>query len=995
MLKSHEKFHSTNGKRLVLIADDEAINRRILGAVIEKEYEVLYAENGVETMELIREYKDTLSLVLLDLLMPKMSGIEVLKEVREDSQLKHVPIIVVTTDQAAEVESLTLGATDFISKPYPQPDVILARLLRTIELSEDRDIISSTERDQLTGLYNKEFFYRYAEQFDTFHKDRSMDAIVIDVNHFHMLNERYGREYGDQILRRIGEKIRGAIDDKDGLVGRREADAFLVYCVHGCDYEDILEKASIGIEENEDSAGTRVRLRMGVYPNVDRHIDIERRFDRAKMAADRIRNNYTQKFAIYDNTLHETELYAEQLTGDFQKAIAEQQFHVYYQPKFDVRGETPVLSSAEALVRWIHPELGMISPGRFIPLFEENGMIRQLDHYVWRTTAAQIRDWKDRYGISIPVSVNMSRVDMFDESLLSTMQGLMKEFGLTPKELLLEITESAYTDDSELIIRKVSQLRGLGFRIEMDDFGTGYSSLGMISNLPIDALKLDMMFVRNAFNERKNVKMLELIMDLARHLDVPVIAEGVETGDQMRSLKAMGCDLVQGYYFSKPVPAEEFERFVVELAAQKAGDAAQAEDEAALAESALKYISSAMTSDFESIYFVDTDTGYYMEFGTNIWRNDLQLEKGGTDFFADMSRGFISVLHPEDQERIRQFLDKDYLLERLEKETIISLSYRLLIGDAPVYHRLQAVLANSRNKNHIIIGVRSVDQEAQKTLDEERIQAENVEIYEVAQSLENRYETIYYVDRETDAYTVFNASERHDELKIANSGIHFYEDVQHTIARVVYPADRELMYEGLKREAVQNALEQESGFTIDYRLVFDGKPEYYRMVGFLPAVGDDHHYMVGVYNVNEEKSSRMHFASEEDAIAAYAMICRSLTQDFLTVYDIDQKNDQYVEYSMNGTDHRLRIERAGDDFFRDSARMISGRVLPEDRDRVMKAFAKEQLLQNIAEGGSEAVYINYRTMRADAETCVEAKMLRSADDPGHIIIGLAGRSPKQ
>ena len=565
MLKSHEKFHSTNGKRLILVADDEQINRELLGMVLEAEYEVVFAADGVETMEQVRKYKDDLSLVLLDLMMPRKSGMEVLQEMRSTPELQHIPVIVLTADQNAEVQSLSIGAIDYIPKPYPQAEIILARILRAIELSEDRDIIQSTERDPLTGLYNREYFYRYAEQFDQHHRDLEMDAIVVDINHFHMINERFGSAYGDEVLRRIGEKIRDSVSDTGGIVCRREADTFMAYCPHGKDYQEILNDASIALTDDE-SVNSRVRLRMGVYACVDRSMDVERRFDRAKMAADTVRNSFTRTVGIYDETMHEREIYAVQLVDDFHLAIEEKQFRVFYQPKFDIRPKVPVLSSAEALVRWVHPKLGMISPGVFIPLFEENGLIQELDRFVWTETARQIRAWKEEFGFSVPVSVNVSRIDMYDPDLLQRFQGLLQEFDLSPDEILLEITESAYTQDSDQIIETVNALRQLGFRIEMDDFGTGYSSLNMISTLPIDALKLDMQFVRNAFKEQKDTRLLEVIIDIADHLAVPVIAEGVETADQLFALRELGCDIAQGYHFSRPVPADEFSPFIMERA---------------------------------------------------------------------------------------------------------------------------------------------------------------------------------------------------------------------------------------------------------------------------------------------------------------------------------------------------------------------------------------------------------------------------------------------
>ncbi len=563
MPERHLTFHSSNGKRRVLVVEDETINQQILSLILSDTYEVVLAGTGEEALEDVAENYEVLSLVLLDLNLPDMHGLEVLRRLKADGRYARLPVIVMTADKEAEVESLSLGAIDFIPKPYPQPKVVLARVLRTIELSEDRDIIRWTERDQLTGLYNREYFYRYAGQYDVYHKDMATDAIVIDINHFHMINERYGKAYSDELLKRVGERIRGAVQAEGGIVCRREADTFLVYCPHRGSYSEILEAATVSLDSGSHG-DSQVRLRMGVYSNVDKTIDIERRFDRAKLAADTVRNNFTKAIGIYDDSLRESEVFAEQLIDDFRAAIREKQFQVYYQPKFNIQCETPELASAEALVRWKHPRLGMVSPGVFIPVFEQNGLIQELDNYVWQASAAQVRDWKERLGVSVPVSINVSRIDMYDPMLVEKLVALVNANDLSFGELLLEITESAYTGDADQIIEKVSRLRAQGFRIEMDDFGSGYSSLNMISTLPIDALKLDMQFIRTAFKDHKDTRLLEAVIQLAQTLELPTIAEGVETAEQLLALKGMGCDIVQGYYFSRPLPADEFERFVME-----------------------------------------------------------------------------------------------------------------------------------------------------------------------------------------------------------------------------------------------------------------------------------------------------------------------------------------------------------------------------------------------------------------------------------------------
>lgn len=552
-------------RRQILIVDDERVNRVMLRKMLEDSYGIICAADGVEALEQVRAHKDNLAMVLLDLRMPRMSGMEMLKVMKEEGELENIPVIVMTADQSAEVECLQLGAIDFIPKPYPTQEIVHARVRRCIELSEDRSIIQSTERDRLTSLFNVDYFLRYVRMFNQYYANMDMDAIVLDINRFHILNERYGKQYGDGVLVRIGGRIRTIAREVGGLCCRHGADTFLIYCPHREDYGDILNKASEGLVE-EDVSESRVRLRMGVYPKVDKSIETERCFDHAKTAANTVRASYGKAIGIYDAKMHEEELYRERLLEDFKPSLASNRFVVYFQPKYDVRSDVPVLASAEALVRWDHPELGMISPGVFIPLLEENGLIPYLDQFVWREAAARIRDWKDRLGQSVPVSVNVSRVDMLSPNLGEILRDILEEHGLSTNDLMLEITESAYTGDSGQVISTAKDLRSMGFRIEMDDFGTGYSSLGMISSLPIDVLKLDMSFVRNAFGERRDVRMIELIIDIADYLCVPVVAEGVETEEQYTMLKAMGCDLVQGYYFSRPVPPADFDRFLLECA---------------------------------------------------------------------------------------------------------------------------------------------------------------------------------------------------------------------------------------------------------------------------------------------------------------------------------------------------------------------------------------------------------------------------------------------
>ena len=556
-----ENLRNTRGvKRKVLVVEDEYINREILSNILSREYDVHQAENGQDALEKLHSKDNNYSLILLDLIMPKMDGYEFLTVIREQEALNRIPIIVMTSEKDAEVKSIKLGAADFIPKPYDLPEVILARCERIIELSEGKKIIRSAEKDHLTDLYTKDFFFEYIKQIELLNARREVDAITLNIDHFHLVNELYGRKAGDQVLKMIAGILFGVLRTSEGIGCRSEADTFYIYCDHQDSYEEMTDQ--IQKELSELTHMPRVRLRIGVYQKVDKMVDAETWFGRAKLACDLIRGDFTRQISYYNDELHERAIFNERLIHDMEEAIRDKNLTVYYQPKYDVQGEEPRLKSAEALVRWKHPELGLINPSDFVPLFERNGLIRKLDSYVWAEAAAQVKSWRDEYGVTLPVSVNVSRIDIYDPLIEQKLLELLDEYELSPKDLLLEITESAYAENAKRLESVVESLREKGFVIELDDFGSGYSSLNMLTEISIDVLKMDMQFIRNMHIDQKSLKLVELIIDIAKYLKIPVVAEGVEEKSQVELLKKLGCEIIQGYYFSEPVPAEQFGAFI-------------------------------------------------------------------------------------------------------------------------------------------------------------------------------------------------------------------------------------------------------------------------------------------------------------------------------------------------------------------------------------------------------------------------------------------------
>ena len=426
------------------------------------------------------------------------------------------------------------------------------------DATESQELISAAERDKLSGLFTRNFFNEYVGRLHGNHPDWKMDAIVLNVEQFHSVNELNGREFGDSVLRTLGREIKLFLNETWGIAGRIEADRFVIYCKQPVDYQSLLNRLQSRLDGLSRNAS--VQLRMGVMPWQE-GLEPRPAFERAWSACNLVRGKKTH-LMVYNEEIHSHENYNHHLINDLRRALDEHEFKVYYQPKYHIQNEPPRLASAEALIRWQHPEMGIIPPSDFISLFEESGHISEVDKYVWAETARQIGVWKEKYGVTVPVSVNLSRVDAFDPDLVDILDRLVEENGLEPGSLKLEVTESAYTENPDQLLAVMEQLRHKGYEIEMDDFGSGYSSLGTLSTLPVDILKMDRSFVMHIDKNEKDLRLVELILDIAKNLKLPVIAEGVETEKQLTLLKNAGCEYVQGYYFSRPVPPEEFEEFI-------------------------------------------------------------------------------------------------------------------------------------------------------------------------------------------------------------------------------------------------------------------------------------------------------------------------------------------------------------------------------------------------------------------------------------------------
>lgn len=563
---------------VMLLASDVESERETLSGIFQDSFIIREASSGKEAVSAAQE---GLSIILLRFPMEDIAGPELLATFKKDPMVQDVPVIAldIPDKPGCAERALELGAADFLRPPYP-PILAKTRVRNVMANTEnewrkleqrakDQQIVEMNryiERDPLTGLLNRATFYRKAASLMQTNTKIEYCIIYLNINFFKVINDQYRVEMGDLVLKTSAAYFKSVVEG-DGYAARIEADRFAL-----CVPKDAIEMDSFiggidGIWEGL-SIPHSIRFYAGIYPVENAFLPVDQMCDRAHMALNRVKGNYLQRYAYYDKSMRDEMFEEQMITRDMEYALAHRQFHVYLQPIYNLH--TNHIVSAEALVRWIHPDKGMISPGKFIPLFEQNGFITHLDRFIWEEICRVLRDFRQEHGTVIPVSVNLSRVDFYQPDLMDFLLELVHRYGLHTRDLKLEVTESSYTENPHQLIELVRQFRHHGFLVLMDDFGSGYSSLNTLKELPVDILKIDMAFVRNIERGKRARIILESIVQMAKRLGMDIVVEGVETKEQIDYLDSIGCEDIQGYYFSKPLPREEYmEKLAADMKARR------------------------------------------------------------------------------------------------------------------------------------------------------------------------------------------------------------------------------------------------------------------------------------------------------------------------------------------------------------------------------------------------------------------------------------------
>lgn len=546
-------------KRTLLIADDSQLDRMILKNCLINEYDVIETENGAEVLKILEEKYQAISVVIIDISMPVMDGFTALKKIRENPAYLDIPVIMITVDNDFEMKrkSIEFGSNGFVSKPYDKT-LLLKRIENLVSIRENAALVNVLSKDSLTGMMSTALFFSECDKHLAQHKPGYYVMACIDIDNFKIINDQYGMDIGDQVIKHVAECLSISYKQFEGLACRFYADKFAVlYPVKYADHPLILNTHKHLAMPS--CISHPIGIHVGRYIARDLSISANIMFERAAVAEQSLKGRYGVCIAEYTDEMLNRLLKEQQIVNEMEDALKCGEFIPFLQPQYN--HSTGALIGAEALVRWKKADR-IVFPGEFIPIFEKNGFVYEVDKYIWEEISILLRKWLDEGRSPLPVSVNISRFDLYKDDFMDVICNLIEKYQLPHDLLRLEVTESVFADSPDYIIKIVNQLIDYGFTVEIDDFGSGYSSLNTLKDVPASILKLDMRFFSQTDNDERSGNIIESVVRMATWLDMSVIAEGVEKVEQADFLKSIGCYFIQGYLYAKPMPVEEYERLL-------------------------------------------------------------------------------------------------------------------------------------------------------------------------------------------------------------------------------------------------------------------------------------------------------------------------------------------------------------------------------------------------------------------------------------------------
>jgi diguanylate cyclase (GGDEF)-like protein len=561
--------------RILIIEDDQPVRENILELLEVEEFDVIGAENGLIGVQLARKHLP--DLILCDVMMPELDGHGVLTALRADPMTAAIPFIFLTAkaDRTDLRQGMNLGADDYLTKPCSADELleaIAARLQKQAAMAQQYTTALTQAQEQLmrhdslTGLPNRlALREQFAELLTQANHDQQQVAILlVHLNRFNRINETLGYQLGDLLMQAVVERMTACVPRTNTII-QLNSEQFILLLASDQPQRAAANLAQVVLDCLSlpfliDSQEIFITTSIGVVFSAPDAVNLDILIQQADAAMQTAQKQGGNSYEFYDTRMRVGSANQLLLEANLRHALERSEFQLYYQPKVSL--VTGQIVGAEALIRWFSSSQGFVPPSEFIPLAEETGLIIPLDEWVITTACNQVKQWQLAKYPSLQVAVNLSGVQFHQNDLIERVAQILQQTQLDPQYLELELTEGVLMQNTDATTLKLDQLKDLGLQIAIDDFGTGYSSLSYLKQFSFDTLKIDRAFVQNISDDSKNAAITTAMIQMAHDLHLKVIAEGVETTSELAFLQQQACDEMQGYFFSRPVPAPEFEQFL-------------------------------------------------------------------------------------------------------------------------------------------------------------------------------------------------------------------------------------------------------------------------------------------------------------------------------------------------------------------------------------------------------------------------------------------------
>ena len=571
-------YESLINNAKIMLVDDEPINTDVLQTYLEGEgySNFITTSESVKAIDIMRREKP--DVVLLDLMMPEVSGFDILTMMRNDQALTYIPVVILTSsdDSETKLKALQLGAMDFLAKPVDASELAL-RLRNTLGAKAYQHHLVNF--DQLTGLLKREAFMEAMDSATIAMNSSNDKAAVLHIyiDNLKNINSTMGRDSGNKTIQTFARRLEASVAAFGSVQNAFDLDTQIHIARTGGDKFTVFlgpvqnpQQAAALARKIEDDTNQTVKLddrsmlcstKIGIAIYPEDGDNAQTLFSNAETAMSHIRDQGgKENHTFYSSSMNEESARVLAIETGLQSAIQKNELRVTYQPKVDV--QTGKIVGAEALVRWISSDLGFVGPDHFISIAERTGQIIPIGEWVLKQASSQAAIWRNKYGFDFRMAVNMSIKQIHDSDMCATTKEALSESGLPSNCLTLELTENMVMENAESNIELLKQLKDLGIKLSIDDFGTGYSSLSYLQRFPLDELKIDRSFIEEIESENHRAPIVRAMVSLAHDLDMTVVAEGIETEVQLQHMRGLECELYQGYLRSKPVVADAFEELL-------------------------------------------------------------------------------------------------------------------------------------------------------------------------------------------------------------------------------------------------------------------------------------------------------------------------------------------------------------------------------------------------------------------------------------------------